>query len=56
MPVARRGQVRAGPIPRPDGTFYIAAPMYQCQSCTVMFGNKDVFMKLKGTVVQKDPS
>jgi hypothetical protein len=34
-------------FPRPDGTFYIEAPIYQCLGCTVMFGDKDVFMKIK---------
>jgi len=43
-------------FPRPDGTYYLAAEIYQCRSCTVMFGDKDVFMKLKDTIVPKQPS
>jgi hypothetical protein len=39
-------------FPRPDGTFYIQADIYQCQGCTVMFGDKDVLMKLKGTIAR----
>ena len=41
-------------FPRPDGTYYLAAEIYQCKSCTVMFGDKDVFMKLKDAIVRKD--
>ena len=40
-------------FPRSDGTYYLAAEIYQCKSCTVMFGDKDVFMKLKDAIVRK---
>ena len=41
-------------FPRPDGTYYLAAEIYQCRSCSVMFGDKDVFMKLKIVIARKE--
>jgi hypothetical protein len=55
-PLCGHGECRKVRFPRPDGTFYIQAPIYECGGCTVMFGDKDVFMKLKGTIARNGPA
>lgn len=53
-PLCGGGEYLKVRFPRPDGRYYIAAPIYQCRSCTVMFGDKDAFMKLKDGIVRKE--
>jgi len=51
-PLCGHSEYRKVRFPRPNGTYYLEAAIYQCQGCSIQFGDKDIFMKLKGTITR----